>query len=112
MAPNFLDITFLRSLPHLTDLSIIARNGSLARFPCDFSIISDLINLTRLDLSRNHIYDVSFLSPLSNLTYLNLGENIIKDLSPLYALKQQGLKELIVSREKGYDFSYHGQEEV
>jgi len=112
MGPNFSDITFLRSLPHLTDLSIIARNGSLNLSRCNFSVISDLINLTRLDLSRNYIYDISFLAPLSNLTYLNLEGNIIEDLSPLDALKQQGLKELRVSRKKGYDFSYHGQEEV
>jgi len=112
MKANFSDITFLRSLPHLTDLSIIDRNMVIDTPLCDFSVISDLTNLTRLDLSYNHIRDISFLSSLSNLTYLKLEGNRIKDLSPLDALQQQGLKELIVDRKKDSGFSYHGQEEV
>ncbi|MGE5655299.1 MAG: leucine-rich repeat domain-containing protein [Actinomycetota bacterium] len=113
MRENLSEITFLRSLPHLTDLSITARNNlvKLGVPACGLSPISDLTNLTRLDLSYNSIRDISFLLPLSKLTYLNLKGNKIQDLSPIDALRQQSLRECITRDDYAdQDWSLHGQD--
>ncbi len=113
MRQNLSEITFLRSLPHLTDLSISGRNAlvNLGVPACDLSPISDLTNLTRLDLSYNAIRDISFLLPLSKLIYLNLIGNRIQDMSPTHALRQQSLKECITrSPYADQDWSLHGQD--
>lgn len=113
MRDNFSEITFLRSLPHLTDLSITARNNlvKLGVPACDLTPISHLTNLTRLDLSYNAIRNISFLLPLSKLTYLNLKGNKIQDLSPIDALRQQSLRECITRDDYAdQDWSLHGQD--
>lgn len=114
MSENLSDIRFLRSLPHLTDLSIIDRN-LMAYFggapACDLSPISTLTNLTRLDLSYNNIRDISFLLPLSKLIYLNLKGNKIRDMSPISVLRQQSLRECITQNDYAdQDWSLHGQD--
>ena len=45
--------------------------------------MSELTNLTELDLGDNAISDISALSELTNLTLLDLGDNAIANLSPL-----------------------------
>lgn len=113
MRRNLSEITFLRSLPHLLDLSITGRNSLVGPGvpACDFTPISDLIHLTRLDLSYNKIRDISFLAPLSKLVYLNLKGNRIQDMSPIYALQQQSLKECITRSDYAdQDWSLHGQD--
>jgi len=110
---NLSEITFLRSLPHLTDLSITGRNQlvSVGVPACDFSPISDLTNLTRLDLSYNAIRDISFLLPLSKLTELELKGNRIQDRTPIESLRKQSLKQVNFAKpHDNYDWSQHGQD--
>lgn len=52
----------------------------------DISVLSNLKNLTRLDLSWNEISDLTPLKKLTKLTYLNLSNNQIKDIAPLKEL--------------------------
>jgi len=113
MRENLVEITFLRSLPHLTSLSITGCNSlvNLGVPACDLSPISDLTNLTHLDLSYNQIRDISFLLPLSKLTHLNLKGNRIQDSSPIGALEQQSLKVCITKSDYAdVDWSLHGQD--
>ncbi len=53
----------------------------------ELSPLSELTNLTRLNLGSNNISDVSALSELTNLTSLNLYDNNISDISVLSELK-------------------------
>ena len=52
----------------------------------DLSPLSNLANLTHLDLNTNSIINLSPISGLVNLTTLNLNENRIVDLSPISGL--------------------------
>ncbi|MFB2923708.1 MULTISPECIES: leucine-rich repeat domain-containing protein [Aerosakkonema] len=52
----------------------------------DISILSNLTNLTYLNLDNNQITDVRGLFNLTNLTYLNLAGNQITDISGLSTL--------------------------
>jgi Leucine-rich repeat (LRR) protein/Flp pilus assembly protein TadD len=53
----------------------------------DISFLSDLKDLTRVNLFNNKISDISPLKNLSNLEYLNLSDNQILDISIMKSLK-------------------------
>ena len=52
----------------------------------DISALSGLTNLANLELGSNNISDISALSGLTNLTYLGLWDNNISDISALNGL--------------------------
>ncbi len=54
----------------------------------DLSALSELTNLTSLNLNNNNISDLSALSESTNLTSLNLWNTNISDVSPLSELTQ------------------------
>ena len=89
VAPNK-GIRSLTGLEHATNLTSL----SLGRMRVNdewvnsndisnLSPLSNLINLTYLDLTSNSISDISALSNLINLTGLHLGSNSISDISAL-----------------------------
>lgn len=75
---NIQDLSGLQYCSNLIDLNL-----ELNIHISDLSPLSDLTNLTRLDLWHNQISDISPLDSLTNLTYLELGDNEISDISPL-----------------------------
>src|SRR4030043_255787 len=85
------NLTVLKSLNNLTHLSIshYGPDGDPYLESYDFSFMED--GGTKM-LGLGPIQDLSFLSELTNLTYLDLGWNKISDLSPLKNLAN--LKEL------------------
>jgi len=56
----------------------------------DISPVSNLINLTQLEIENNQVRDISPVSNLRNLKLLNIRDNPISDLSPV--LKLNSLK--------------------
>ena len=71
------DITPLSNLTELTKLEL---SGNMVE---DISPLSGLTDLTHLYLFSNKIEDISPLSQLTNLSVLELGANKIEDISPL-----------------------------
>jgi len=54
----------------------------------DYSIIKNLPNLKRLNISNNDIKDISFLKGLEHLRHLKIYENNISDYSPINNVKK------------------------
>jgi internalin A len=75
------DYSFLTELKNLTTLDLSYNQIS------DISFLTELKNLTTLYLSYNQISDYSFLTELKNLTTLDLRNNQISDISFLTELK-------------------------
>ena len=69
-------------MTNLTSLSLESNQISHS----DLVLLTNLTDLTRLDLARNNISDISPLSGLTNLTDLRLFTNSITDISPLAGL--------------------------
>lgn len=76
---EYYDISELKQLKKLFIPGIGLKDGEI-----DF--LSELTNLTDLDLSENEISDLTPLSELKNLEHLNLRSNQITDVSPLAEL--------------------------
>jgi Leucine-rich repeat (LRR) protein/GTPase SAR1 family protein len=77
------EIRETRFLSNLTDLTTLdLRSNQIS----DVSFLSSLSGLTTLNLNNNQISDVSFLSPLSGLSRLDLSYNQISDVSFLSSL--------------------------
>ncbi|MBE7383927.1 MAG: leucine-rich repeat domain-containing protein [Leptolyngbya sp. SIO1E4] len=95
---NLPNISFLSDLKELTSLDL--RNNSIS----DISFLSDLKELTSLDLRNNSISDISFLSDLKGLTSLDLSFNSIRDFSFLSDLK--GLTSLDLRNNSISDISF------
>jgi small GTP-binding protein len=85
------DISPLKDLKNLTQLFIgsisyyTGKSGAWSRYSgnvTDISILNNLINLERLDLSCNQINDISSLKNLKNLKMLCLINNPIAQLPP------------------------------
>ena len=96
-APNFTNGPGIRDLTGLAFATNLARLNLRYNRISDLSPMSDLTNLTYLDLTEVHgslvqgadrhsPLNLSPLSGLFNLTYLVLGQNKISDLSPLAGL--------------------------
>ncbi len=86
---NLIDISFVRYMPSLSDLTVRYSNLS------DLSPLADMRKLTVLDLFYNNVTDISPLTGLTKLEMLNLGENRISDfshISKLTALKWLALR--------------------
>ncbi|MEJ2541743.1 MAG: SUMF1/EgtB/PvdO family nonheme iron enzyme [Gemmatimonadota bacterium] len=81
MTCGFTDISPLTGLTNLTSLTLYRCTG----IP-DFTALSTLTNLQRLDLSQSGIPNLSPLATLTRLEYLDLAEAAIRDLSPLAGL--------------------------
>jgi internalin A len=79
------DLTPLSNLTELTDLNLRETTTS------DISILARLIKLQQLQLGQNEISDISVLAIMPDLTYLILILNPITDISPL--LLNEGLGE-------------------
>ena len=75
------NISALSELKNLTELNLTRNSVS------DISALSELPNLTKLYLDINSISDISALSELKNLTHLSLAGNNIHDISDLSGLK-------------------------
>ncbi len=71
------NLSVLSELTNLTSLQLDSNNIS------DISVLSGLTNLTWLSLNNNNISDISMLSGLTNLTWLWLSSNNISDISAL-----------------------------
>ena len=84
------DLTGLEQATNLTWLELggVYVNGEYfnSNAISDFSPVSGLTSLTRLDLDNNSITNISPLSGLTNLTWLDLGGNSISDISVLSGL--------------------------
>ena len=81
------DISPLSDLKNLTSLDISGSRMSEGSDPLsDISPLAGLTNLTSLDLTHDSVVDISPLSGLTNLTDLSLGINKIRDVSPLASL--------------------------
>lgn len=96
------DLSPLVELENLTDFRVgsslileycdISELKQLKRLfmPCcrddEIAFLSEMTNLTELDLSDGEISDLTPLSTLENLEYLNLRSNEITDVSPLAEL--------------------------
>ncbi len=78
---NISDLSPLSGLIALKGLTLW-RNDEIS----DVSALSDLTNLTRLDLAYNRVEDISALSGLTNLTRLDLWLNKVTDISPILGL--------------------------
>ena len=89
-----MDLTGLEHAPNLTALELkgdwLDVDGKSVRIKAisDLSPLSDLTQLTELDLRNNAIVDISPLSGLTQLTALSLDDNNISDVSPLTSLTQ------------------------
>ena len=79
------DIHWVGGLTQLEELTLPQYNlGGFDHNITDISAISNLINLTRLELPGNSISDLlTPLAGLTNLQTLNLYDNNVSDLSPL-----------------------------
>ena len=77
---NSNDISNLSPLSNLTNLTFLDLDYNSIS---DISALSNLTNLTELWLGSNSISDISALSNLTNLTTLGLGGNSISDISAL-----------------------------
>ena len=84
------DLTGLEYATNLTwlDLGGVYVNGEYfnSNAISDFSPVSGLTSLERLDLDSNSITNISPLSGLTNLTWLDLGSSSISDISVLSGL--------------------------
>ena len=76
---NISDFSVLSNLINLTTLG-------LHRTGIDVSLLSGLTSLKSLNLGSNNISDISVLSNLTSLTYLGLHNNSITDISSLSGL--------------------------
>lgn len=77
--PNETSDTPMTSMPPSVELDLSGKQlKSIPQLPA---------NLTKLDLSENHISDISPLASLTNLKELNLSYNSINDLAPLSELQ-------------------------
>ena len=74
------DLSSLSELVNLTSLDLGLNDIA------DLGPLSGLVNLTSLELKSNHIWDLGPLSGLVNLTSLELAVNHISDLGPLSGL--------------------------
>jgi Leucine-rich repeat (LRR) protein len=70
-------ISNISPLSNLTELSYLNLSGNII---VDISPLYDLKNLYHLDLSYNLISDISVLSNLINLSYLNISVNKISNI--------------------------------
>lgn len=77
------NIEGLQYLTGATSIDLYSGGGIV-----DLSPLSELNNLTRLDISRNKITDLSPIANLTNLTSLEVVENYITDLSPLASMSK------------------------
>ena len=77
---NSNDISNLSPLSNLTNLTYLDLTSNSIS---SISALSNLTNLTRLDLWDNSISSISALSNLTNLTYLDLTSNSISSISAL-----------------------------
>ena len=80
---NSSQIKDISPLTNLTNLTSLDLSGNQIE---DISLLTNLTNLTSLDLGNNQITDISALSNLKNLTTLNLSGNNITDISILKEL--------------------------
>lgn len=69
----------------------------------DITPLANLIQLKRLNLSRQLIYDITPLANLTQLTHLTLENNYVTDFSPLANLIN--LEQLWINRNLGSDFT-------
>ena len=79
-ANNITDISPLSNLTQLSELNLGRNNIT------DISPLSNLTNLSELDLWDSNITDISPLSNLTNLRWLELSNNNVSDISPLGSL--------------------------
>lgn len=107
------DLSVLKELPKLEELNITGQSGADLSVIADLrglrkleavytgisvGNVSDLTELTYLDLSGNGIEDLSGIEKLKKLEHLSLSRNLITDVSPLAALPE--LKYLNLSENK------------
>ena len=90
---NIQDLTGIEHAHNLRELNLggeyISGEGWVnSNKVSDFSLLSNLVQLTTLNLPLSSISDVSFLSRLTQLTSLYLWSNTITDVSPLSGLTQ------------------------
>jgi Leucine-rich repeat (LRR) protein len=75
---NIQDLSGLQYCSNLIDLNL-----ELSTHISDLSPLSDLTDLTHIDLWHNQVSDISPLANLTRLTYLYLPRSQISDVSPL-----------------------------
>lgn len=94
LGPNFVSINFfstpISSLVGLNEFSNLkSLNLSRTRIiDAQLIYISDLIQLTRLELNGNNISDIRAISGLTKLTKLGLACTFVINLSPLISMRQ------------------------
>ena len=85
---NLTDVN--RQIRNLTGLEYAQNLDTLRirnqQFITDFSPLSNLTNLSTLEISGCGLFDLSILSALTNLQHLNIADNAIQDISVLSGL--------------------------
>ena len=71
-----------------TDMASLDTLNGIDRGIISLTGLEYAVNLSRLDLDNNLIFDIGALAGLDQLSYLYLPDNIIGDLSPLIGLTQ------------------------
>lgn len=84
----------IKGKKYSTDLTELDLSG-LALTDEDIKPLTQMVKLTSLDLSRNHIRSIDSLKGLTNLTYLCLWNNQINDISSLERLTRLTALDLI-----------------
>jgi predicted MPP superfamily phosphohydrolase len=97
ISKNFNDLSKLRNLPNLTELSFLRTNLS------DINDLSGFRRLQKLNLAYTKVSDISTLENLTSLTELNLYDTKISDISVLSNLKK--LRNLDISKTLVSNFS-------
>ena len=91
------ELTDISSLSNLSQLSQLDLNSNKLT---DISSLSNLSQLSQLDLSSNKLTDISALSNLSQLSQLDLSSNKLTDISALSNLSQLTFLNLVDNKIK------------
>jgi len=95
----YVDADAITGLESLGNLSQLQRVQFRLSEETDFSVLSKLTQLERLEISgklgKSVLSDIKFVAPLTSLVGLDLADNRIEDLKPLADL--EGLKLLVLS---------------